>query len=427
MKKYLFAALTFLLPPSVWAQTDGGTALAGQAEAEPVDTIVFPASPALTDSLDADTVALPWPVSLCQRLDELVARSRLLRTSQLGLMVYDLTADSTIFSVNARQTMRPASTMKLLTAIAAIDELGGDYQLRTSLCYTGRIADGTLQGDVYCVGGMDPAFDADDLGAFVETLRRLGVDTIRGRIVADKSMKDADRLGEGWCWDDDNPVLSPLLVGRKDQVVELLAERLRQAGVALFVETAEGATPKGANIVCRRSHSLEQILLKMMKDSDNLYAESVFYQLALAAGAYPAKAVSARGVVKKLIQRLGLNPGSYKIADGSGLSLYNYVTPELETLLLRYAWRNAAVQRLLLPVLPVAGVDGTLAKRMRGTAAAGNVRAKTGTLTCISTLAGYCQAPNGHQLCFCILNQGVLHAADGRAFQDRVCTILCEP
>ena len=75
--------------------------------------------------------------------------------------------------------------------------------------------------------------------------------------------------------------------------------------------------------------------------------------------------------------------------------------------------------------LPIAGVDGTLENRMLNTAADGNVRAKTGTLTGISSLAGYCKAENGHQLCFSIINQGIMRNADGKAFQDRLCQVLC--
>jgi D-alanyl-D-alanine carboxypeptidase/D-alanyl-D-alanine-endopeptidase (penicillin-binding protein 4) len=131
--------------------------------------------------------------------------------------------------------------------------------------------------------------------------------------------------------------------------------------------------------------------------------------------------------VKKLISKLGLGSQPYKIADGSGLSLYNYVSAELETKLLRYAWLHGNIYDHLYPALPIAGTDGTLEKRMIKTAADGNVRAKTGTLTGISSLAGYCVAANGHQLCFSIINQGVMRNQAGKDFQDRVCQVLCEP
>jgi D-alanyl-D-alanine carboxypeptidase/D-alanyl-D-alanine-endopeptidase (penicillin-binding protein 4) len=320
--------------------------------------------------------------------------------------------------------MRPASTMKLVTAITAIDRLGGSYQFRTSLYYKGQIADRTLTGDLFCVGGMDPRFDGDDLRAFVESIRRLNIDTIRGRLVADRSFKEPELLGEGWCWDDDNPVLTPLLLNRKDNLTARLAEQLRESGIVVEATLTEGSLPNGAARISTRTHTIEQVLTKMLKESDNLYAEAMFYQVAAAGGSRPAKASHARTVINKLIQKIGLTPSAYKVADGSGLSLYNYVSAELLTRLLRYAWRNKNVSDCLMPALPIAGVDGTLKNRMRGTKAYDNVHAKTGTLTGISSLAGYCKAANGHELCFAIINQGVLRNNDGRTFQDHVCTAL---
>ena len=129
---------------------------------------------------------------------------------------------------------------------------------------------------------------------------------------------------------------------------------------------------------------------------------------------------------KQLVNSMGLDSNRYRFADGSGLSLYNYVSPELLTMLLRYAWQKPELYAHLLPSLPIAGQDGTLKKRMKKSPAEGNVRAKTGTLTGIISLAGYCTAANGHELCFTIINQGVLSGKEARAFQDRLCTLLCQ-
>ena len=395
MRKYVILFVLALLSFPLWAQTE-------------------------------ENDSLPWPLNVQNRLDSLVSLP-MLQTTQLGLMVYDLTADSVLYRYHERQTLRPASTMKLLTAITAIDLLGGSYRFRTSLAYLGTVDNGLLQGDVYCVGGFDPRFNHDDMLAFVESLQSLGVDTLRGTIVADKTMTGPDRLGEGWCWDDDNPVLSPLLISRKDCFVERFVEELQKAGIVVESDLIEGDTPSDAQIVCTRYHGLDEVLMRMMKDSDNLHAESVFYQIAAATGNRPAKARHACAMIKQMISRLGLNPNNYRIADGSGLSLYNYLSAELEVRLLRYAYRQAQVWEVLFPTLPVAGESGTLSKRMKGTAAAGNVCAKTGTVSGISSLAGYCTSDNGHVLCFAIINQGVLRNSQGRNFQDLVCLALCEP
>lgn len=385
---------------------------------------------ALADTTAADSIEAlgepAWPDNVAGRIDRLLG-NELFNRSQVGLMVYDLTADSAIYCHNERQLLRPASTMKVVTAIAAIDRLGGSFQFKTTLSYTGAIEDGVLNGDVYLVGGFDPRFNSDDMGSFVDGIRRMGIDTIRGWIVADKSMKDADMLGEGWCWDDDNPVLSPLLISRRDVFVKRFVDRLRDEGVVVEADTVAGRQPGGAYEVGTRTHTIDQVLMPMMKESDNLCAEALFYQLGASTGAHPATARDARTVVRRLVEKVGLRPSDYRIADGSGLSLYNYVTAELEVMLLRYAYQNTNIYMHLLPSLPVAGEDGTLRRRMRGTFTSGNVKAKTGSVTAISSLAGYCTAANGHVLCFAIINQGIRRGSEGRAFQDRVCEALCRP
>ena len=404
MKRLRFLLLLLLASVSVMAQT------------EELDTC----------SVDTVEVALPWPQNVQYRLDSLM-QSSLLETSMVGIIVYDLTADSILYKVNERQAMRPASTMKLVTAITALDRLGGSYQFRTQLYYTGTIENHTLNGDLYCVGGFDPAFNNDDMRAFVESIQRMGVDTIRGRIVADKSMKDADLLGEGWCWDDDNPKLSPLSYGRDIEFLERFVHELIDCDVVLDVRMTESRLPDDAYPICTRFHTMDQILQRMMKKSDNFYAEAMFYQLGAATGHRPSTAKHSAQVVKQLIQKVGNGKNPYRVADGSGLSLYNYVTPELEMRLLRYAYRNSNIYQHLLPSLPIAGVDGTLNTRMKGTFAEENVKAKTGTVTGISALAGYCTSANGHLLCFSIINQGIMKSDSGRNFQNKVCNALCAP
>ena len=379
------------------------------------------------DSVVVDTLRLPWPETVKVGIDRLLD-SKMFETSQVGIMVWDLEADSCIYRFRERQLMRPASTMKLVTAITALDKLGGSYQFKTQLKYTGTVENGVLNGDVYCVGGMDPRFNSDDMKAFVTSLKDMGVDTIRGGIYADRSMKDADLLGEGWCWDDDNPVLSPLVFSRKDVFMDRFLERLKEMGITCAADSAVvRRCPASAFTVCTRFHTMDQILHKMMKESDNLYAESMYYQIAASTGNRPASAKSARNVERQLIRKVGLDPARYKLADGSGLSLYNYLSAELEVSLLRYAYCNENILPHLKASLPIAGVDGTLKKRMRGTFAQGNVKAKTGTLTGIISLAGYCKAANGHDLCFSIINNGIMHGNNARNFADKVCELLCQP
>lgn len=396
--------------------------------AQDVDSLFTETSDSL-ECVDSTIVEpfLPWPQNVESRLSSLINGSSSIKTSNIGVMVYDLTADSTIFRYDERKTLRPASTMKIITAIAAIDKLGGSYQFRTSLRYTGNVCDNVLNGDIYCVGGFDPRFNADDMTAFVEGIRSLGIDTIRGSLVADKMMKDGDRLGWGWCWDDDNPTLSPLLISRKDNFMERFVSELVDAGIVFIGNVIEGDTPSDAYEIVDRTHTIDQILMKMMKDSDNLYAESVFYQLAAATGTRPACAQDARNYIKRLVRKIGLNPANYVFADGSGLSLYNYVSAELEVAMLRYAYQNSNIYLHLYPSLPIAGTDGTLKRRMKNVFTVDNVRAKTGSVKAVYSLAGYCTAPNGHTLCFSIINNGILSGKTARTLQDKICMEIVRP
>ena len=365
--------------------------------------------------------------SLRIKLDSLL-RNPLFETTQVGLMVYDLDADTVLYEYQARQLLRPASTMKLVTAITALDRLGGAYEYLTRIYYTGSIADSVLTGNLYCVGGFDPSLTQDDVSVIAESIRQAGIRKFSGNIIADKQMKEVLDYGEGWCWDDDNPMLIPLTIGRKDIFLTTLRKEMERQGIDVTEArlAGNGVMPNGARHLSTYRHSIDVILKRMLKDSDNFYAESMFYQTAASNGHRPAKADDARTLTKQLIKRLGLGNNPYKIADGSGLSLYNYISAELLVRLLRYAHNKEDIIGHLLPALPIAGVDGTLKKRMTSGYTYGNVMAKTGTLTGISSLAGYLTSGEGPQLCFAIINQGVMRNKDGKDFQDRVCTVLCE-
>lgn len=367
---------------------------------------------------------------LCHRLDSVVQAARMLETSQMGLLVYDLDVDSVLYARDARQTLRPASTMKLLTAITALDKLGAEYEYKTNIKRS-LPEQGDIEG-LYLVGAMDPLISEADLKVMADSLRRMGIDTIRGMIYADRSMKEDDLYGEGWCWDDDNPMLSALVLNRKDDMAERLRGIFIRSGIHVAGGVASKKCPNDAETIYEISHKLRDVLVPMMKQSNNLYAESVYYQTGLIHGK-PSTAKKARNVQEALLEKIvqefkssivqgGVPP--HRFADGSGLSLYNYLSAEIEVAFLRYAYGKEHIYKELIDALPIAGVDGTLKDRMRGTCAEGNVRAKTGTLSGVFSLAGYCKAGNGHHLAFAIINQGVMKGAYARGLQDRICVEL---
>jgi len=376
---------------------------------------------------DGMVLVVPYPELVMQRLDALVDDS-LMETTQLGLLVWDLTDDMPLYARNPRHLLRTASTMKLLTAITALDRLGKDYKYNTSIYYKGDIVQGQLRGDIICQGGMDPMFDRKDMQAFVQALKSKGVTSLRGRIVTDNTMKVPDKWGEGWCWDDDNPTLVPLLIDGKPNFSEQLLKELQNARInTTGVRVSAGTLPADAKHLCTRSHSISEVMKQMMKESDNLFAECTYYQVAASSGKRPAKAKDAQEIEKDLLNKIGLNADDYSLADGSGLSLYNYLSAEAQVALLRYAWQTPNIFQTLFPTLPIAGEDGTLKRRMQDTAAQGRVWAKTGTVSGVSALSGYLVAPNGHYIAFSIINQGVKQGSAGRRFQDRVCAALCQP
>ena len=368
-----------------------------------------------------------WQYEKQQALDQL-CQSPIFETSQLGLYVYDLTDGQPLYAINAAQRMRPASCQKIVTAVTALNFLKEDYKLTTDFRIAGTVSGGVLGGDLIVVGGMDPLVTADELlQAAASIKQQQGIETIAGNIIYDCSMRENTPLGWGWCWDDDYGPLSALLVDGKDNFENKWLDALSKAGIKVSYNSSR-ADKKGGRqqkSVYAIRHYLDDLLVPMMKNSDNIFAECLFYQTAATTGKKGAGHKETAQRTEELLNKIGVDPSPYKVADGSGLSLYNYASAEMLVALLGYAWRTESIRQHLLPSLPIAGYDGTLQKRMIGTEAEGNVRAKTGTVTGISSLAGYLTTASGHVLAFAIINQGINSSAMGRAFQDKVCQELC--
>lgn len=365
------------------------------------------------------------------RLDSLLEKEPLIKKTHLGLMVYDLTLDTCVYEFNSQMSMRPGSNQKIITSITALDYLGPSYEFKTSLYYVGEIKNHTLTGDVICVGGMDPAFDSVDMAAFAQSLKDLGVNSIQGRLVADKSFKDGLMWGSAWQWDgySQNPVLTALPYEYEDQFLSCFEQCLTDMGVRCNVTAVDDLLPAGARHLCTRTHSMDDILSWMLKNSDNMYAESLLYQMGAASGDGPSNLYNSREKVYNLIKKLGLDTKDYNIFDGCGLSVFDHVSAEMMVYMMRYAYHNPDIIDHLLPYLPIAGVDGTLEDRMLNSPAQGKVHAKTGTVFGVSCLSGYCFLPNGHALCFSIMNMGggTNRVYSYRMLQDRICAAMCRP
>ena len=360
------------------------------------------------------------------RLDSLM-NDPFLQKSQLGLYIYDLTKDQPIYESGKTQSMRPASTMKILTAVTALTQLGVNYQYVTRLYMSGKIQKSTFNGTFFVKGGFDPLTNNEAINQFASAIIKKGITRINGDLVLDLSMKEDKEAGWGWCWDDKNPSLCPLLYKEKPKFGEALQQALLRRGVRITGYIRIGRVASQAHLISQYTTHIDKALKPMMKMSINQVAESMFYQIAAQIGKPFATHRTATAYIKRFIhEQLRLVPEHYRIADGSGLSQYNYITPELLVETLRFAYLNQEIYRHLLPSLPIAGEDGTLKNRMRFTSAHGKVAAKTGTLTGVCSLAGYATAKNGHRLCFAIINQGQMKGTEARIFQDKVCYILTQ-
>ncbi len=173
--------------------------------------------------------------------------------------------------------------------------------------------------------------------------------------------------------------------------------------------------------------SLVEAVRKLNKDSDNLNAEMFLYALGHQSGDKPSTTEKGIAIVQQMISQLGLNPKTYSIVDGSGLSNQDYLTPELLVNLLIYMYKSPDFA-LFKESLPISGVDGTLAHRMKGTSAYRKISAKTGSITGVCTLSGYATASNGHLLAFSIMIQNFVEKTSYVANQyiDKICEILTE-
>ena len=224
--------------------------------------------------------------------------------------------------------------------------------------------------------------------------------------------------------------------------VHVLREVLLQQGIAVTGGSVDiddlavkPAREHQTHLFSHFSPTLGEIVVPLNKNSQNLYAEQVLR--ALAAIQAPASGEPAAGSAALAIQRArrqtfgpaGVDTLHLQLVDGSGLARQNLVTSSMTASLLRFMWQypDAAVREAFLGSLPVAGVDGTLSGRMRGTSAEGNVRAKTGTVGNASALSGYVTTPSGKTLIVSIMANHFVGSSRGpRQVQDRIMAIAAQ-
>jgi len=182
--------------------------------------------------------------SLTERIDRIIYEE-LPEGTDIALMVYDLSNDTTLYAYREKIMCRPASVQKVITSVTALSSLGPDYKFKTTLKTQGTIGqDSVLTGNLYLVGGLDPSLNEHELRSMVSDLKKAGVNRIDGTIYADVSIMDTMYWATGWCWDDApasfQPYISPLMVHQGFVGIEV-------------IPTVKGQAPK-VNIYPENNH-----------------------------------------------------------------------------------------------------------------------------------------------------------------------------
>jgi serine-type D-Ala-D-Ala carboxypeptidase/endopeptidase (penicillin-binding protein 4) len=365
-----------------------------------------------------------------------------------GAYVYDLSAERALFSRRASTVRPPASVEKLYTATAALAQLGPSATLQTTVYGVGALgAGGVWEGDLYLRGAGDPTFGSSSfiaahyggVGASVSTLvtalRNAGIHRVTGAIYGDDGYLDPLRGEPSSAFAFDpflEGTLSALAFDRGASGSErgahapaaYAARKLRQAltaqGVRVGGSSAAAATPAGAvELAALASPSVAELLGLMLPPSDNFFAEMLLKDLGARFAGAGTTAAGAAIVAQTIAALLAIRP---RIVDGSGLSPADRTSPrQVVELLVKLA--PSATGAVLREHMAIAGRTGTLALRMRHTGAAGHCQGKTGTLTGVSNLVGYCRSADGHELAFAFFTDGISTRA-AHVFQDHMTITL---
>ncbi len=350
-----------------------------------------------------------------------------------GAYLYDMTARQALFSERATTMRPPASVEKLYTATTALELMSPSATLTTAVLGSGGIAPGGVwEGNLYLHGGGDPTFGSsafirdhyEGQGASVTALaNRLvkvdGIHEIAGSVVGDESYFDSLR-GEPSSDYAPDPFLEGTLSGLAFNRGQTGSEKGRHApaayaarelwralanlGVKITGPVRVGITPAGATPLAQvESPTIARLLGLMLPPSDNFFAETLVKDLGARFAGAGTTAAGASVVSHAIATSFGIDP---TVVDGSGLSPADETSPYQVADLLA-GLEPTPIGAILRGDLAVAGETGTLSERMRGTAASGRCEAKTGTLTGVSNLAGYCQAADGHLLAFAIFTDGI--------------------
>ena len=443
------------------------------------------------------------PGELGAQVDAIANRPEFSR-SRWGILIQPLSSTATLYSRDAQKYFIPASNVKLLTTAAALQKLGADFRIKTSV-YSGE------NGSLYVAGRGDPSITEAQLQSLAQQLKQRGISQVN-QLIGDDSYFRGSAVNPNWEWEDAQagygaPVnslifnqnaiellLSPQELGQalkvtfaepklanqwqiqnnsvtvaqnESEFIEVGREfdrpAIRVSGqlkvgaesesayVAVVnpannflqhfqqVLAAEGIPVKQAlvasvsrnfnqELATVESPPLAELVRETNRESNNLYAEVLLRLLGKVTDKMPQQQEDTDEIglkeLKTALTQLGVNPNSYILADGSGLSRHNLISPEALVQTLRFM-ANSPAASIYRQSLPIAGESGTLKNRLSSTANRVILQAKTGTLSGVSALSGYIEVPDYEPLVFSIIvNQSGLSAASMRSATDEIVLLL---
>lgn len=363
-----------------------------------------------------------------------------------GLLVVDSESGKAVCASAPGRARSLASNTKLFTTATALSQLGPEARIPTRVFADGSLGpDGVLRGSLYLKGGGDPALGTPafyngylaglgtNLFALTPQIRAAGISSITGRLYADATVFDGLRgvADSGYAT---SPYIGPLSglafnsgfsgstssSGFSSDPARLAASKLARsligAGVKMPSQVALAPTPPGAEqVAIVRSPTLDRIVDTTDVYSDNFFAETLIKLLGARFGGAGTTAAGA-AVVERFARAHG---SGIHAVDGSGLTRSNRASPR-QVVNLLLAMRGDPAGDNFIQDLALAGREGTVDSRMRGTAAYGRCRTKTGTLTGVSNLSGYCFNTSGRVMAFSILMNGVGSLSLAHLMQDRI-------
>lgn len=421
----------------------GGSRAAGIAPPAPRPN---PDPPAATPLVHGTSPAAPRGVSgFCGLLRTHLGRG----SASGGLFVLDPVHQRVICN-KAGGIARPlASNMKLFTTSTALTMFGPDDRLATRVFAVGDLGrNGVLHGSLYLKGAGDPSLGSPafydhfvgigtNLFALTSQIKGAGIKRVTGRLIADDTIFDHVRgvADSGFAT---SPYIGPLSGLAYDSgytdasatqfssdpaklAAAKLASSLRSAGVTISPQVAIGALPRngGLRIAFVRSPTMTNLVNETDVESNNYFAEMLMKGIGAKFGGAGTTAAGA-SVVEKFASR---HNSAVHAVDGSGLTRSNTSTPANVAHLLE-SMRDETDGDQFVSDLALAGHEGTVADRMRGTAADGHCRTKTGTLTGVSNLSGYCFNKSGRIMIFSILMTGVSSLSRAHLEQDRIAALV---